>query len=319
MTRSDNKLGAVTIDVDGINCYRAIHGLALEKAGPDPIYTQAMPRFLSLCQQHHIQATLFVVGQDLSHPAHAECIAEAARQGHEIASHSHRHDYGLSQRSPASIRADLERASDTIEQVTGKRPVGFRAPGYNLSEDLVTILEQMNFRYDSSLFPAPLYFSARALAIALYRLRGRPSHSLQGDAREFLADPYPFRPARTARFRPARENEESRTLWEIPMSVSTPLRLPWIGTTIAMAPELIGRILTRQVLRANRPSILELHGIDFAAAEDGYEDALVMAQPDLKVPLHKKVRRLSSVVSALAKNRKIQSMERIADSFEAGR
>lgn len=316
MSRNGKPLGSVTIDVDGIGCYRAIHGLPQKPQGTDPIYERALPRFLDICRAENIQSTLFVVAKDLEQPLQADCIRRASEEGHEIASHSYRHAYDLSLQSPASIEADLRRANELITEVTGKKPVGFRAPGYNLSEDLVDVLDALEFRYDSSLFPAPLYFSARALAIALYQLRGRPSQSLTGDIREFLALQTPFKPSQRQRFRPARKGETARGFWEIPMSVATPFRLPWIGTTIALSPDWLGRALTRFVMRSKQPAILELHAIDFASHHDGYEPALIDAQPDLKVPIAPKLRRLARTIGTISKRRDVLTLEEIAARHE---
>ena len=316
MSRITKPFGSVTIDVDGIACYRSIHGLAERPHGSDPIYEKALPRFLDVCRAENIRATLFVVAKDLQHQAQADCIRRAAEEGHEIASHSYGHAYDLSLQSPAAIEAELRRANDVIAQVTGKPPVGFRAPGYNLSEALLDVLEHLNFRYDSSLFPAPLYFSARALAIAIYQMKGRPSQSLTGDIREFLARQTPFKPSEARRYRRARAGERTREIWEIPMSVATPFRLPWIGTTLALSPDWVGRVLTRFVMRSQHPAVLELHAIDFASSYDGFEESLIRAQPDLQVPIAAKLRRLARTMSTMAKRRNVVTLEELTTQQE---
>ena len=60
-------------------------------------------------------------------------------------------------RLPNSARADLERAIAVIEKVVGTRPVGYRAPGFSISEDTLWALEILadaGLRFDSSIFPA---------------------------------------------------------------------------------------------------------------------------------------------------------------------
>jgi hypothetical protein len=306
-----HRLGSVTIDVDGANCYRRIHGLpdgAVD--GADPIYERALPRFFDLCDALGIKATLFVVGEELQGAA-AEMVAEAARAGHEIASHSHRHDYRMTQWPRQTQRADLQAASDRIAEVTGHLPVGFRAPGYNQSETLMDLLEEMGFLYDSSFFPTPFYFAARATALLAYRIKRRPSHSLVGSLREFSAPRRPFFPSTQNRTRPARGASRARSILEIPMSVG-PARTPWLGTTVAHFPDPVGRALTGGVLRHRGPAIFELHAIDFADGRDGFESALIGAQPDLRTPLLDKMRRLRETLESLRTHRRLEPLAEMA-------
>lgn len=305
-TRDLARTAAITIDVDTLGCYRAIHGLPpVEQTGPDVIYTRALERFLDAMHAIDAKATLFVIGRDLDDDAHRTRVGQAHRDGHEIASHSHVHDYALSTLSPDIIDDDLSRASAAIRSVTGQRPQGFRAPGYNLSEPLMDALERQGFVYDSSLFPTPAYFAARAVARSLHALQGRQSHSLTGDVREFMGPRMPFRPARGARYRRARVGEGARSLVEIPMAVSSPLRLPWLGTSLSLAPDAIGDALTRAALWSRGPVVLELHGMDLLGHDDDVPRDLARLQPDLRVSSRDKVRRITSTLRAIAKARDV--------------
>jgi peptidoglycan/xylan/chitin deacetylase (PgdA/CDA1 family) len=306
---------SLTIDVDSLRCYREVHGLPRrDDDGNDPIFTRALPRFLDVMAKLGRRATLFVVGRDLRTPAAAEVIRAAAEAGHEIASHSHAHDYRLSRLPPVRIALDLEAAEEAIWQVTGQRPVGFRAPGYNQSEALFDAIEERGYHYDSSFLPTPAYFAARALAIGLYRVRLRHTRSLVGDPREFSAPRGPFIPAVGARHRPAERGERQRSFLEIPMGVASAARLPWIGTTIALAADVVGTTLTRAaLLDEDTPAVLELHAMDFLGDDDdGVEPALRSAQPDLKVPLAAKLRRLERTMARVCAQRDVLPLAELA-------
>ena len=54
--------------------------------GPSATLT---PKLLDLLAAHHIKATFFVIGENVAE--HPEIVARAAREGHEIASHSWSH------------------------------------------------------------------------------------------------------------------------------------------------------------------------------------------------------------------------------------
>ncbi|MEW5854280.1 MAG: polysaccharide deacetylase family protein [Myxococcota bacterium] len=292
-------LAAVTVDLDGVRHYHAIHGLPAP-SGPDPLLTRALPRFLEACAAHGIRATLFTVGQDLSDPDVARLIRQAAHDGHEIASHSFSHDYRLTHFTAQAMRADLVAAVEAIEKVTGTRPLGFRAPGYNLNESLLDAVASTGHRYDSSIFPSWPYFLARAAAIVAYGVRGSPSRSLVGDPRQFTGPRRPYVPAAQELARPARPGESARGLWELPIAVSGPLGLPLIGTFIPMYPALIRRVLTSWRTRVGGPFNLELHALDFAEASDGLAPELVSRQRDLATPLSTRISAIRSVMGALA-------------------
>lgn len=274
---------AVTIDVDGVRHYHAIHGLPPPR-GPDPIWRAGVPRVLELCAEHRVRATLFIVTEDLEDETARELVRRAHVAGHEIASHSHRHRYELSTLAPAEIDAELRRSIDVITAVTGESPRGFRAPGYTLSAPLVDALVRLGFRYDSSVMQAPAYWAARAAARLALRARGRRSASLLGDLRQFLPGYAP------------------RGLVELP--ISSALGWPWLGTTLALLPAPLGAMETAVARATPRrgPVVLELHAVDLCDAGDGFEGALVQAQRDLAVPLARKRGRLGQAVAALAKD-----------------
>lgn len=310
---------AVTIDLDGVRHYHAIHGLPPPR-GIDPILTVGVRRFLDVCARLALRATVFVVTRDAEGEqgaAFADVLRQMHRAGHELGSHSHAHAYDLPRRSPAEIQSDLLRSADTLEAVVGRRPRGFRAPGYNLSEPLLDALELAGFTYDSSVMPAATYFAARAAAIAAHRLAGRRSSSLPGDPRAFLGDGFPYRPRRGAHHRRARARMEGRDLVEIPIA-ALPLGLPWLGTTLALAPLPIGVGATAlAAARARRaPLVLELHAIDFCSATDGFDARLARLQPDLRVPLRARLHRLEATLRVIAQTRAVLPLEEIVAGLD---
>lgn len=301
----------VSIDIDGIGCYHAIHGLPAP-AGSDPMYTQAMPRFLDLVSGLRIKTTLFAVGRDVEAPAAAGLLRRAIEAGHEVANHSHNHDYRLIQQPAIEIESDLTSAHRAIEEVTGVAPHGFRAPGYNVSDAVLDALERLGYRYDSSIFPAPGYFALRALAIGYYRLRGQSSRSLVGDPRQFLAPRRPYRPRLGKLFGAAR-GDQARRLIELPIAVATPARLPFIGTSLTLAPDLLGAQLSRLILRERAPINLELHAIDFLDRTDpGVDPELAARQRDLQLPAATKIRRLRAIIGELAARREVMRLDDLA-------
>ncbi len=305
------RLASISIDLDGIGCYHAIHGLAAPR-GPDPCFSQGLPRFLELMDDLGVPATLFAVGRDLVQAEASQGLRDASMAGHEIANHTFSHNYQLIARPADEIGAEIMRAHRAIERVCGDAPVGFRAPGYNTSEAVLDALEAQGYRYDSSIFPSPAYFGLRAAAIGMYSLRGQPSRSLPGDVRQFLARRGSYRPRRGQLHRPGR-GDDARGLVELPIAVLPINRLPYIGTSLAMLPGLAGELFSRWIRLSSAPINLELHAIDFVDGQDpGVDAALIARQRDLRIPVATKIERLRRVMRGLVEQREVLRMAALA-------
>src|SRR5215468_10749462 len=97
----------------------------------DGLSATLTPKLLDLLAAHHIKATFFVIGENVAE--HPEIVARAAREGHEIASHSWSHP-NLSKMSLESVRSQLQRTDDAIKSATGKRPTLLRPPYGSITE-----------------------------------------------------------------------------------------------------------------------------------------------------------------------------------------
>jgi peptidoglycan/xylan/chitin deacetylase (PgdA/CDA1 family) len=90
--------------------------------GPDPAST---PLFLEELERAGIKATFFLLGRML---VRAPGLGrELVAAGHEIAVHGYEHRCLLT-RTPGAIRDDIERARDTIAELTGETPRWWRPP-----------------------------------------------------------------------------------------------------------------------------------------------------------------------------------------------
>lgn len=288
-------LVSVSVNLDPVECYHRIHALP-EAPSPEArfaILRRGLPRLAELFARHGVAATLFVVGKDLEEDAEgARIVAELAQSGHEIASHSYSHRYDLVRLGREGMASELDRAAAAIAHVTGHGPIGFRAPGYEISGDLLALLCERDYRYDSSTFPAIPYYLAKATVMAALRLTGRKSGSILGSPKVLGAPCTPYHPAQGEPYR-----RGDLPIVELPVTVTPWLRLHVIGTTLVLAPEWLRRHLVAAALET-RHFNLELHGIDLAdAATDGLSPALVRRQPDLRVPLERKLAALDRTLT----------------------
>jgi peptidoglycan/xylan/chitin deacetylase (PgdA/CDA1 family) len=284
----------VSVDLDEIPCYAAIHGLETAVAGAaHAIYDRALPRLERLFAEEGVPATFFAIGADLARAENAGALRRFVAAGHEIANHSLGHLYDLTRRGRHVVRAEIAGGIEAIERATGERPVGFRAPGYTITDEVFDVLGELGVAYDSSVFPCPPYYAAKAAAIGAIRARGRRSHSVVDDPRVLTAPADPYRVGRPYWTR-------GDGIVELPVGVTRGWsgRLPYIGTSVALSGERGARVLTRLI--AGRPVVsLELHGIDLAdAAEDGLA-FLAPHQPDLRKPAAAKERALRAALHEL--------------------
>jgi hypothetical protein len=288
------RLASISIDLDEIGCYTAIHGLAPVQSGArHAVYRKAVPRIEAWLDGLGVRATFFAIGADLADEGSASAIVRLHRSGHEIANHSFQHRYDFTRQNEVALRGDIVDGGAAIKAVTGTAPIGFRAPGYTIVDGVFAALQSLSYGYDSSVFPCPSYYAAKALAIGAIAVRGRNSHSIIDDPRVLSAPADPYCVGRPYYRR-------GSGLVELPIGVTSNAtgRLPFIGTSLVLAGKRGAAGLSRCVV--GRPLVnLELHGIDFCDAEADGLQFLAPHQPDLRRPAAEKRETLGAAITVL--------------------
>jgi len=107
-----------------------------------------VPRILKLLGQHGVPATFYVPAVTaLLYPEEQRAVVA---EGHEIGMHGWIHE--LNSVLPLEAERDLMlRSADTLEAVSGVRPVGIRTPSWDFSPHTLAIEKEMGLLYDSSL------------------------------------------------------------------------------------------------------------------------------------------------------------------------
>lgn len=114
---------------------------------------ESTEKVLALLETLNVQATFFIVGRIAEE--HPQLVRGIFQAGHEIACHSYQHEL-VSRQTPEEFRADVRHAKTILEDLTGERVLGFRAPNYSigLAQDWAyDILLDEGFSYDSSVYP----------------------------------------------------------------------------------------------------------------------------------------------------------------------
>ena len=107
-----------------------------------------IPRIMKLLEKHSVPASFFTPAVvALLYPDEQK---RAVDGGHEVGIHGWIHE--LNSILPGEIERDLMlRSADTLEKVTGVRPVGIRTPSWDFSPNTLAIIREMGLLYDSSL------------------------------------------------------------------------------------------------------------------------------------------------------------------------
>ncbi len=257
----------ISLDLDNKWSYLMVHA---EPAWVDyPSYLPVLvPRVLDFLDERSMRITFFIVGQDATLPGHAELIGEIARRGHRIANHSHDHKPWLHRYTPREFSDELDRAEEAIQAASGVKTIGFRGPGFSLTDDVITELATRGYAYDATVFPNILNPLSRAY---YFRTTKLTPEELEERSALFGTVADAFRPNRAFRWQPRRGPE----LVEIPVTtfpgLRTPTHLSYLGYLGGKANWLASfyyrssLALTR--ITRNPPSML-LHPLDFLGSDD---------------------------------------------------
>jgi len=147
----NNAKVAVTISFDVDN-----ESLARGETLPVPMSagqygaTTGLSRLLRILDKHQVPASFYIPASSLIvQPSIAQDILKSGR--HEIGVHGWIHESLPALNDAAEEERLLKQAIDHLTKVTGKRPVGYRAPAWNFSQHTFGLLRKAGFLYDSSM------------------------------------------------------------------------------------------------------------------------------------------------------------------------
>jgi hypothetical protein len=228
-----------------------------------------VPRFLDMHRRLGLPLTVFVVGADAEREENRAALRMIADAGCEIANHSFHHEPWLHLYSPAEVAAEIVNAERAIAEATGKRPIGFRGPGFSISEEVLRTLSERGYAYDASTFPTIISPLARLYYFVRTRL-SRAEQKTRGRLFGRITDG--FRP-----LRPYAWSIGDRTLTELPVTTMPLLRLPihltylqyLAGYAPGLAKAYFVTALTLCKAFGIAPSFL-LHPLDFLGKDEAY-------------------------------------------------
>ncbi len=108
----------------------------------------ALPRILDLMDRFGIKTSFFIPGVVIG--TYPKLCEEIVKRGHEVGHHGWTH-VPPANLKPEQEEEDLVRGSELIVKLTGKKPVGYRSPSWDLSPHTLRLLLKYGFLYESSM------------------------------------------------------------------------------------------------------------------------------------------------------------------------
>lgn len=106
-----------------------------------------LPSFLKIIEKNDIKATFFITSDVIKK---FPVLIKKLSKRHEIACHGYRH-YQLTKMDLTEVKIDLIKSRKIFNKILGVTPIGFRAPFFSINSDILEVLEESGFKYDSSL------------------------------------------------------------------------------------------------------------------------------------------------------------------------
>jgi hypothetical protein len=265
---------------------------------------------LDFLKQRGLTISVFIVGQDAAREENAQALRAIAEAGHEIGNHSFHHEPWLHLYTEAQLEDEMTRAEENIERVTGKRPIGFRGPGFTVSPTTLRVLARHGYRYDASTLPTYLGPLARLyyfLSSSLDKNEKEQRKLLFGKVSDGLQ---PIKPYRWD------QDGQGQGLLEIPVTTmpffKVPIHVSYVLYLSQFSPAL-ARAYFRAALRLCRltgtePSIL-LHPLDFMGKDDDGDLAFF---PAMGMVSGTKLEVVSRALEAMAREFEVVNMDQHA-------
>ncbi|MDI6782778.1 MAG: polysaccharide deacetylase family protein [bacterium] len=300
----------IQVDLDGIWTIYQHHRVEVSHY-PDPVFEQSISRFLELFGGANIKATFFIVGSDLERPAPAHQIKPVLEIGHELANHTYSHPLNFSQLTYAEKKSEIERAAHLIREITGQLVIGFRAPSYAIDGETLTILNDLHYLYDSSIFPT--YWSGLLRrfesGFSVPRRDACIAATSYGKIQYSHAPNKIYHPDLEFPWKPG-----NLTLWEVPVSVYPLVRIPIHSSFSARLGWWYFASAINWLARLKRPVVFVFHGIDLV---DRFEDNRIPKVKWILNPVEERMELFSRMIKFIRQKYEIVPTRELIKNIDA--
>jgi hypothetical protein len=268
-----------------------------------------MPRILNFLRERNLVITFFIVGQDATLEKNRAALKSLAEAGHEIGNHSFNHEPWLHTYTEEQVEAEIAHAEESIENVTGNKPIGFRGPGLSVSQTVMDVLIRHGYLYEASTLPTYIGPLARLYYFMTARLT-QEEKSQRENLYGSLKDG--FRP-----IKPYLQSQKSagvdRQMVEIPVTTMPIFKIPFHvsyiiyigGFSPVLALLYFKFALGMCRLTGTHPSLL-LHPLDFLGRDDLKELGFF---PGMNLSKDEKLKLVSEVLRLYVSHYEVVTMQ----------
>jgi len=162
---------AITFDMDAdslihiakpADSYNRLYPITMGKYGPKV----AVPRILETYRKFGLKQSFFIPGWCIEQ--YADTVELILKDGHEIGHHGWIHEDPIA--TVGDQREWIEKALASYNKIVGGKPRGYRAPVYNVTQEVIDLLVEHGFRYDSSLMADDIPYLMKTKAGELYEM-----------------------------------------------------------------------------------------------------------------------------------------------------
>lgn len=148
---------ALLLSIDFEDWHQLVHRAAgvAEWDVAGPALERQTHALLDLLDELGAKATFFFLG--ITARRYPALVTEIAGRGHEPACHGFAHERVYAQ-SRDEFARDLESGARLVEELTGRRPVTYRAPAFSINRETLwayDVLAEHGFRFDTSQYDSP--------------------------------------------------------------------------------------------------------------------------------------------------------------------
>jgi len=104
-------------------------------------------RLLNLFRKYKLKTSFFIPGHSIE--SFPDVVKRIAAEGHEIGAHGYTHENPIAM-TPTQEEAILVKSIELIEKFSDKKPRGYVAPWWEMSNSTAALLLKYGFRYDHS-------------------------------------------------------------------------------------------------------------------------------------------------------------------------
>lgn len=301
-------LGGVSIDMDTLADYAGGYGFSYTTK-PDPVYTVGLVRFLDVLAKHRVKATIFAVGRDALVPEHAEVLRRAVAEGHELANHTMTHPRKLASLDQKTLQREIGEAHDILSNLRGSPVIGFRAPCYDVNRAVLEILQQLQYRYDSSVHPSII--GPVIDFVVLAKSKFRKWEMRPGTYMHLLAPLEPYRPSKRFYWR----KDRLGSLIELPLTAMPWSRLPFYGTFTQMTGMNLFRRSLNWLRRSGNSLNFHYHAVELIDMKDKGVDERFAVHPGLTRSAQTKCEEVGEMLSRFNSIYEMVTLDRMATTY----